>query len=130
MGVTPFTPHHDSGDPTSQSSPDTSKYYPLELPAIQKENRVHQKLAWLEEKRNEGIAFLKSQPNYDKISNVIDAVMGTDESRTFNLHSPVSHTRTNRVSKLFTDRVSMLTDIRPFWEYTVTNRAFEQHASN
>lgn len=86
------------------------------------------KLAYLTEKLTEGEAFLAAQPGYDKISPSIDAIMSTDETDKFDIKSAISKTRTNRIAKIAEDLAAMLTDTRPFWDYSVANRKFEQHA--
>lgn len=87
-------------------------------------------IRWLMEKHDLGRSYLEAQPNYSSISRIIDAVMGTDDSQLFDLKSKTSKTRTNRVAKNLSDRAGMLTDIKPFWEYTTSNKNFEQHATN
>jgi len=84
------------------------------------------------EKHREGKAFLKAQAGWDRIGDAINAIMSTDERNPMaNLATPdskLSRTRTNRIAKIAEDIAALLTDTRPFWEYSVANRRFEQHA--
>ena len=87
------------------------------------------KIQWLEDKLTEGEAFLSAQAGWELIGRAIEAIMSTDEVE--NLDSPpsqLSNTRTNRVAKIAEDLAAMLSDTKPFWEYSVSNRRFEQHA--
>jgi hypothetical protein len=89
-------------------------------------------LTWLMEKHKEGKAFLKSQAGWNKIGDAIDAIMSAENNPLASFASSVSrdlsHTKTNRIAKIAEDIAALLTDIRPFWEYSVANRRFEQHA--
>lgn len=78
----------------------------------------------------EAEAFLQSQPGYNKISETIDAIMSgcTGESMSLNSRNNLSQTRTNQISKIANDLAALLTDTKPFWDLSVANRAFEQHA--
>lgn len=86
-------------------------------------------IAWLTEAVAEAEAFLASQPGFDQISSAIDAIMSTDESaQKSDVKSVLSNTRTNRVAKIAEDLAALMTDTKPFWDYQVSNRRFEQHA--
>lgn len=84
-------------------------------------------LSWLREKVNEGEAFLQAQPGYSKISKAIDVVNSEDEGPA-RPESSLSQTSTNRAAKIAEDIAALLTDTKPFWDYSVYNRRFEQHA--
>jgi hypothetical protein len=87
-------------------------------------------LQWLSEALAEAEAFLQAQPGYDQIGAAIDAIMSVDETTSkFDLKAVLSSTRTNRIAKISEDLAAMLTDTKPFWDYSVANRRFEQHAS-
>ena len=86
------------------------------------------KLQWFHDKLTEGEAFLAAQPNFSKIGKSIDAIMSNDEAETFDPRNTLSQTRTNRIAKIAEDLAAMLTDTKPFWDYSVSNRKFEQHA--
>ncbi len=59
----------------------------------------------------------------------IDAIMSADESvAKFDTKSILSTTRTNRIAKIAEDIAALMTDTKPFWDYSVANRRFEQHA--
>lgn len=86
-------------------------------------------IAWLTEAVAESEAFLASQPGFDQISAAIDAIMSTDESASkSDIKAALSNTRTNRVAKIAEDLAALMTDTKPFWDYQVANRRFEQHA--
>ena len=87
-------------------------------------------IAWLTEAMQEAESFLASQPGYDQIGPAIDAIMSTDESARIDSRATglLSTTRTNRVAKIAEDIAALMTDTKPFWDYSVSNRRFEQHA--
>lgn len=90
-------------------------------------------LDWLNRKKEEGEAFLAAQPGWAQIQKSIDAIMSLDEGDgigALNLmtRGSLSQTRTNRIAKIAEDIASQLTDTKPFWDYAVANRRFEQHA--
>jgi hypothetical protein len=87
------------------------------------------KLQWFMDKCVEGEAYLAAQPGYSKISQAIDAIMSNDEADVLDSLNTLSKTRTNRVAKIDETLVAMLTDTKPFWDYSVSNRRFEQHAT-
>jgi hypothetical protein len=90
-------------------------------------------LQWLRRQVEEAEAFLQAQPNYGRISESIEALNGTDDSPAIpaaTSRNALSTTRTNRVAKIAEDMAALMTDIRPFWDYQVANRRFEQHAAN
>ena len=91
-------------------------------------------LNWLNEKKDEGEAFLAAQPGWAQIQKSIDAVMSIDNSP-LGASTPgaasrtsLSRTRTNRIAKIAEDIAALMTDTKPFWDYAVANRRFEQHA--
>lgn len=96
----------------------------LMVPASDYPRRV---LSWFHEALQEGEAFLRAQPGYDRIPDVIDAIMGE-----FNQGSPrpsgLSDITDNRFSKAATDLAAGLTDIKPFWEYRTFNLRFKPQA--
>jgi len=85
-------------------------------------------LSWLNEAVREGEAFLTAQPGFDQIGRSIDAIMSVDEAYEFDPKNPLSQTRTNRIAKIAEDLAALMTDTKPFWDYSVANRRFEQHA--
>ena len=85
-------------------------------------------IAWLTEAVHESEAFLAAQPGWDQIGKAIDAIMSTDETETFDPRSVLSQTKTNRIALITEDIKAMMTDTKPFWDYSVANRRFEQHA--
>ena len=85
-------------------------------------------LAWLTEAVAESESFLQSQPGYSQIDASIAAIMGEDDATPLAPGSRLSNTRTNRIAKIAEDMAALLTDTKPFWDYSVANRRFEQHA--
>lgn len=88
------------------------------------------RIPWLISKVDEGEAFLQAQPGYSKIARAIEAINTSPDEDSSALPSGprLSKTRTNRIAKIAEDLAAMLTDIKPFWDYSVANRRFEQHA--
>ena len=90
-------------------------------------------LNWLMQKRDEGEAFLAAQPGWAQIQKSIDAIMSLDDMDGLGainptLRSGLSQTKTNRIAKIAEDIAALMTDTKPFWDYSVANRRFEQHA--
>jgi len=91
-------------------------------------------LNWLMQKREEGEAFLAAQPGWAQIQRSIDAIMSIDDNDSIGAFSGraigggLSQTRTNRIGKIAEDIAALMTDTKPFWDYSVANRRFEQHA--
>lgn len=75
----------------------------------------------------EAEAFLQAQPGYSKIATTIDEIMTVHDEIT-DTRNNLSRTRTNRIAKIADDICALLTDTKPSWDYSVANRAFEQHA--
>src|SRR6266850_567340 len=85
-------------------------------------------ISWLTEKVREAEDFLQAQPGWSKIEQAIAAINGDDKG--YDPTKKLSQTRTNRIGKIFEDLAALLTDTKPFWDYQVSNRRFEQHANN
>jgi hypothetical protein len=96
---------------------------PRELP----DREYHQGvLEWMNFALDEGLAANQAQFNYDRIGTIIDSIMGVDELR---VRSPkLSRARINRVQKIALEMRSMLTDIKPFWEYKANCKRYEKQA--
>lgn len=84
-------------------------------------------ISWLNEHAREAEAFLASQPGWDQISAAISAIMSADTDP-LDTRSPLSQIKTNRIAKIAEDLAALMTDTKPFWDYSVFNRRFEQHA--
>lgn len=97
-------------------------------PFLGSDNVPEPTIQWLTEAVAEGEAFLQAQPGWSQVGKAIDAIMGTDESDTFDPRTVLSQTRTNRIGKIAEDLAALMTDTKPFWDYSVQNRRFEQHA--
>lgn len=82
-------------------------------------------LGWASEAISEGEAFLKAQTGYGKIGDCIDAVMGETKDI---VPSTLSEITLNRMGKIGLDFASLLTDIKPFWEYRTWNKHYDQQA--
>ncbi len=85
-------------------------------------------ISWLTRQVAEAEGFLAAQPGWGKISSAIDAINSEDDTSEFSMRSVLSATRTNRIAKAVEDSAAQLTDTKPFWDYSVANRRFEQHA--
>ena len=86
-------------------------------------------IGWLREAVQEGESFLSAQPGFSQISKTFDTILSLDETEIFDPRSTISQTRTNRVAKIAEDIAAMMTDTKPFWEYQINNRRFEQQAN-
>jgi hypothetical protein len=64
--------------------------------------------------------------NYSKIGEMIDAIMGEDEPRVRS--SRLSNARINRLQKIALEMRSMMTDIKPFWNYQANSKRYEKQA--
>ena len=92
-------------------------------------------LTWLMQKKDEGEAFLAAQPGWSLIQRSIDTIMSVDDkgglgaiNLTAATGAGLSETRTNRIGKIAEDIAALMTDTKPFWDYSVSNRRFEQQA--
>lgn len=95
----------------------------LELVPGNDEKAQSQLLGWAQEAITEADAFLKAQSGYGKIGDVIDAVMG--EAKDI-VPATLSEVQLNRMGKIGLDFASLLTDIKPFWEYRTWNKKYDQ----
>jgi hypothetical protein len=86
-------------------------------------------IGWFNEAIQESEAFLTAQPGYHQIAQSISTIMSQDDNDPFDPKAILSQTRTNRVAKITEDIVAMMTSTKPFWDYQVSNRRFEQQAS-
>lgn len=109
-------------------SPD-SPAKPDPLPSSANGNRTFDPtINWLTEAVEEGEALLAAQSGWGNISRAIDAIMSADDIETFDPRSVLSQTKTNRVALIAEQIAALMTDTKPFWDYSVANRRFEQHA--
>lgn len=115
--------------PTVAGSP-TPPRLPINAVTGEEENRIgHPLIGWLTEAVSEAESYLAAQPGWDQIGSAIDAVMSQDETLRPDSRSVLSSTRTNRIAKIAEDLAALMTDTKPFWDYSVANRRFEQHAA-
>jgi len=98
-----------------------------ELELVPSNDQVNQGrlLGWAQEAITEADAFLKAQCGYGKIGDCIDAVMGETKDI---VPATLSEITLNRMGKIGLDFASLLTDIKPFWEYRTWNKQYEQQA--
>ncbi len=114
---------------TSNGSNGTSSFTtPAPPPSIESSSTENEIINWCMNMVEEGEAFLAAQTGYKKIGLGIDAIMSADQTEIFDAKSSTSKTHTNRIAKIAEDLSAMLTDTKPFWDYSVANRRFEQHA--
>lgn len=101
-----------------------SPLQPSALPSKENPFGIHD---WCQQALAEGNAFLTSQDGYDKVDQIIRHVNGTyydDKLRP----SAISQLNLNHIGKIALDLSSSLTDIKPFWQYKVSNERFQQQA--
>lgn len=91
-----------------------------EIPELKDQVTAH---GWIKEAVQEAEGFLKAQQGYNKISESMKAVFGEDGAIR---SSKLSDTEVNRIGKISSDLASLLTDIKPFWEYETYNKRFER----
>jgi hypothetical protein len=84
-------------------------------------------VSWLMEAVKESEAYMAAQPGWEDMPKAIAAIMSQDKDGDQG-KSPLSKTRTNRIAKIAEDLAALMTDTKPFWDYSVSNRRFEQHA--
>lgn len=75
----------------------------------------------------EGNAFLTSQDGYDKVDHIVKAIMGTTHDDKLRPAS-ISQIQLNHMGKIALDLASSLTDIKPFFQYHVSNDRYQQQA--
>ncbi|HWV45565.1 MAG TPA: hypothetical protein VN039_06035, partial [Nitrospira sp.] len=97
---------------------------PSKIPDEQNFRAVHD---WCQLAVQEGNAFLQSQSGYDQVDDIIKCIMGTVYEDKLRPNS-ISQLNLNHMGKVGLDLASSLTDIKPFWEYQVSNKRFEQQA--
>lgn len=84
-------------------------------------------LGYLNEWLEEGEPFLQAQTGYDRIQQGIDQVMG----KTRDLKpSALSSTSLNQFGKCANDLASLMTDVKPFWEYRTSNSRYSTQQAN
>lgn len=96
---------------------------PSKLP-MQGTRGVHD---WAQLAISEGESFLQSQSGYDKTDDIIRAIMGTRDDDKLRPNA-ISQLSLNHMGKIGLDLASSLTDIKPFWQFKVTNERFEPQA--
>ncbi len=95
---------------------------PSAVPAAENHRRV---ISWAKEAISESQAFLKSQPQYDRIAPTIAAINGQFDQP---FGKSLSGTSLNRFAKIALNLVAGLTDTKPFWDYKTENPRFKQTA--
>ncbi len=83
--------------------------------------------SWVNEAVSEGEAFLRAQPNFAQIDDIIRGIMSHDDRGAL-MPAALSKTRSNRFGKIALDLRSGLTDTKIFWEYTTNNHRHDQSA--
>lgn len=87
-----------------------------------KERYEKNTLGFIQEAIQESEAFLRAQPNYDKIEKSLQAIHGKKDQVSGNM----SDVQDNRIAKAATQLISSLTDVRNFWEYRTFNPNLEK----
>ena len=83
-------------------------------------------LGWANEAIEEGEAFLRAQPGFDKIDKSIRRVMSDTPEL---VPTALSRVSSNRFAHIYLSLSASLTDIKPFVEYKTENKDFEKQAS-
>ncbi len=83
-------------------------------------------LGWANEAIEEGEAFLRAQPGFDKIDKSIRRVMSDIPEL---VPTALSRVSSNRFAHIYLSLSASLTDIKPFVEYKTENKDFEKQAS-
>ncbi len=102
--------------------PQLNKSKMSQVPSADYEHRV---IGWAQDAIVEGTAFLKAQPQYDRIAPSIMAING-DFDQPFG--RVLSSTNLNRFGKIALNLVAGLTDTKPFWDYKTFNPRFKETA--
>jgi hypothetical protein len=83
---------------------------------------------WLQERVAEGERVLRADPSYNRSEELIADLMGdqpTGKHRSNPEHSVVL----NQTRKAVNTHASLLTDLRPLWEYRTKNDDYQEHAA-
>lgn len=88
------------------------------IPSPADDNYHNDILGFVSEVVQESDAFLRAQPNFDKIEKSKRSI---HSSRTDSLTSGLSSIEANHVAKAAVQLTAALTDTRPFWEYRTFN---------
>lgn len=97
---------------------------PSKLPSQQNPKGIHD---WCGLAIAEGQSFLESQDGFSKIGEIIKAINGSQYEDRLK-PSSISQLSLNHIGKIGLDLASSLTDIKPFWQYKVSNPRFEPQA--
>lgn len=93
-------------------------------PADRNEQNV---LGWLSEARQEGIAYLNTQPGYGDMDRAIDIISGLVNEK--NPESPTSKVSANLIKRDIREIVSVLSDLRDFWMFEASDHKWDEHAN-
>jgi hypothetical protein len=92
------------------------------VPAADYQHRV---IGWAKDAITESEAFLRAQPQYDRIAPTIMAINGEFDQP---FGRVLSSTNLNRFGKIALNLVAGLTDTKPFWDYRTLNPRFKETA--
>ncbi len=93
-------------------------------PPAEKSGEVYD---WCLTKIAEGERINKEDPTYDRASLLISDLMGDQDT---GKHTDPSHRVViNQTKKAINTHASLLTDLRPMWEYRTQNERYKQHAA-
>ena len=107
------------------NSPSDVPQAPIDVPEGDERKHHLAVLSWLTDALAEGESFLRAQRGYNDIDRIIDTIMGDGDTARIGTSSPLS---INQFGKIALDLKSAECDIKPFWDYRVTNKNFEQQA--
>lgn len=95
---------------------------PSEIP---KQEKVHGVLGFGLEVLQEGDTYIQRQPGHENIDKTIQIILGQDKK---DRPSGLSQLYVNEIGRIARVLVSLLTDVKPFWDFRTHNKAYEQQA--
>jgi hypothetical protein len=88
--------------------------------------REEEVMRWISVAIQEGVSQNRAEHSYEHIGEAIDAIMGIDEPR---VRSPrLSRARFNKLQKIALELRALLTDIKPFWNYSANAERYQRQA--
>src|SRR5512133_72926 len=98
---------------------------PLRPSRLPEDGNTADTLDWLEAASNESKAFLTAQRGYERIQRTMDRILSPDEPLR---PEKMSRTASNETGKIATVLASLMSDVRPFWDYRTFNPQYQQQA--
>lgn len=96
-------------------------------------SRDEEIINWCEKRLTIGRDFIQGQVGYDRISQTIDEIFSNERQNSVSYiptgTPSTSTTKANLVGKIGEDLTGLLTDVRPFWNYTTNNTRYTQQCT-